>query len=150
MCPSKGTSNVQLIYFMCCYQSAELPVISDVMMLMWCHYNDLTMKHDRPWISLWIKSISNQLDITFHLIASQLSGHCDVISTRLWRHQENVDWASEPRRRCVKIFIFIIVYGFVMSCKKYDNLCTLVTNCLRAHSSVILVFISLVAAQLGK
>ena len=74
--------------------------------------------HDRPWISPWIKSISNELDIIIHVIASQLSGHCDVISSRLWRHQHNVDWASEPRGRCVKIFVFIVVYGFVMSCKK--------------------------------
>ena len=53
--------------------------------------------HDRPRISPWIKSISKELDITIHVIASQLSGHCDVIRTRLWRHQQNVDWASEPR-----------------------------------------------------
>ena len=46
--------------------------------------------HDRPWISPWIKSICNELDITYHVIASQLSGHCDVISTRLWRLQQNV------------------------------------------------------------
>ena len=31
--------------------------------------------HDRPWISPWIKSISNDWDITIHVIASQLSGH---------------------------------------------------------------------------
>ena len=37
----------------------------------------------------WIKSISNELDITIHVIESQLSGHCDVISIRLWRHQQN-------------------------------------------------------------
>ena len=106
--------------------------------------------HDRPWISPWIKSISNELDITIQVIASQFSGHCDVISTRLWRHQQNVDWASEPRGRCVKIFVFIVVYGFVMSCKKQNHVCTLMTNCVRAHSSVILLFISLVAVQLGK
>ena len=45
--------------------------------------------HDRLWISPWIKSISNELDITIHVIASQLSGHCDPISNRLWRHQQN-------------------------------------------------------------
>ena len=46
--------------------------------------------HDRPWISPWIKSISNELYITCHVFASQLSGHCDVIANRLWRHQQNV------------------------------------------------------------
>ena len=35
-----------------------------------------------------------------------------------------------------------------MSCKKWNNVCTLVTNCFCAHSSAVLVFISLVALQL--
>ena len=33
--------------------------------------------HDRPWISPWIKMISNELDIIIHVIASQLS-YCEV------------------------------------------------------------------------
>ena len=74
--------------------------------------------HDRPWISPWIKSISNELDITIHMTASQLSGHCDVINNRLWRHQQHENWASETRGRCVNIVVFIAIYGFVMSCKK--------------------------------
>ena len=74
--------------------------------------------HDRPWISPWIKSISNELDITCHVFASQLSGHCDVIANRLWRHQQNVKRASETRGWCVKILVFSVIYGFVMSCKK--------------------------------
>ena len=53
--------------------------------------------HDWPWILPWIKSTSNELDIIIHVIASQLSGHCDVISNRLWRHQQNVKRASETR-----------------------------------------------------
>ena len=61
--------------------------------------------HDRPWISPWIKSKSNDLDITIHVIASQLSGQCDVISNRLWRHQQNEKRASETRGRCVKIVV---------------------------------------------
>ena len=59
--------------------------------------------HHRPWISLWIKSISNELDIIIHVIASQLSRYCDVISNQLWRHQQNDDRASQTRGRCVKI-----------------------------------------------
>ena len=35
---------------------------------------------------------------------------------------------------------FFIIYGFIMSCKKLNNVCTLVTNCFCGHSSVILVF----------
>ena len=65
----------------------------------------LRFLHDRPWISLWIKSIPNELDITIHVIASQLSRYCDIISNRLWRHQQNEDWASETQGRCVKIVI---------------------------------------------
>ena len=56
---------------------------------------------DRPWISPWIRSISNSLDITFHLLASQLSDHYHVISNRLWRLQQNETRKSETRRRCV-------------------------------------------------
>ena len=105
----------------------------------------------RPAVNIAMnKSISNELDITCHVFASQLSGHCDVIANRLWRHQQNVKRVSETWGWCVKILIFSVIYGFVMSCKKYNNVCTLVTNCLCAHSNVILVFISLVAAQLGK
>ena len=63
------------------------------------HYN---VSHDRSSISPWIKSISNELDVTFHVPASQLSGHCDLISNRSWRHQLNEKRASEPRGRCVK------------------------------------------------
>ena len=62
--------------------------------------------HDRPWISLWIKSISNKLDIIIHLIVSQLSHYCDVYSNWLWHHQQNEDRASETQGRCVKIVIF--------------------------------------------
>ena len=74
--------------------------------------------HDRPWISPWIKSISKGLDITCHVFASQLSGHCDAIANRLWRHQQSVKRASGTRGWCVKILVFSIIYGFVMSCKK--------------------------------
>ena len=70
--------------------------------------------HDRPWIPPWIKSISNELDIIIHVIASQLSRYCDVISNRLWRNQQNEDRASETRGRCIKI---------VVSSSFMDSLC---------------------------
>ena len=97
--------------------------------------------HGRSWISPWIKWISNELDIIIHVIASQLSCYCGVISNWLWRHQQNEDRASKTRGQCVKIGVCIVIYGFVMSCKKWNNVCILVTNCLCAHSSVIFVFI---------
>ena len=70
-----------------------------------------------PLILPWIKSISNGLDITFHVPAPQLSGHCDVISNRVRRHQQNVNRANDTRDRCVKILVFIVIYAFVLSCK---------------------------------
>ena len=91
--------------------------------------------HDRPWILPWIKSISNELDITIHVIAPQVSGNCDVIGKRSWRDQQNENRASETRGRCVKLVVFIVIYGFVISCKKQNNVCTLVTNRFCAHLS---------------
>ena len=66
--------------------------------------------HDRPCISPWIKSISNEL-----------------------RHQKSIATSAAERRPSE--------WDTVMSCKKYNNVCTLVTNCFCAHSSVIFVFI---------
>ena len=84
--------------------------------------------HNRPWISPWIKSISNELDITIHVITSHLFRYYDVISNRLWRHQQQKDRASETRGRCLYIVVFIVIYVFVMSCKKQNNVCTLATR----------------------
>ena len=72
--------------------------------------------HRRLWISPWIKSISNELDIAVHELTSQVSGHCDVISNRLWRPQQNASRALETRGRCAKIFVFIVIYGFIILC----------------------------------
>ena len=49
--------------------------------------------HDQPCISQWIKSISKESDVTIHVITSQLSGHCDIISNQLWHHQQNENQA---------------------------------------------------------
>ena len=39
------------------------------------------------------------------MIVSQLPGHYDVIGNRLWSQQQNANWVSETRERCVKIVI---------------------------------------------
>ena len=52
--------------------------------------NSLFFLHDRTRILPWIKSISNEVDIMIRMIESQLCGHCDIISNRLW-HQQNVN-----------------------------------------------------------
>ena len=54
------------------------------------------------------------------MIASRLSGHCNVISNRLWRHQQYVNnkwhtgWMCEDRH-------FILTYGYVVMCKIMTN-----------------------------
>ena len=61
--------------------------------------------HDQSWISTWIKSMSNELDITIHVIASQLSRSCDITNNRLWLHQWSKDGSSETGGRCVEIVV---------------------------------------------
>ena len=63
----------------------------------------------------------------------------------LWRHQQSIVTSSaernraiETRRRCMKIVVFIVIDAFVISCKKYNNVCTLVTTRLSARWSAIL------------
>ena len=69
------------------------------------------------WISPRIRLISSELDIISHVPGSQLSRHRgDVISNRLWR--QSVNRVSETLGRCVKIVDFIVIYWFVISCKK--------------------------------
>ena len=51
-----------------------------------------------PFVFFFI-SISNELDIIIHVI------HCDAISIRLWRHQQNENRASETRGRCEKVVV---------------------------------------------
>ena len=98
--------------------------------------------HDRPWISPSIKSIFNELNIIIHGIATQSSGNCDVISNRLWRHKkmsvrDGVDvWRS----------FSLVSYGFVIPRKKWNNASALVANCFCHHSTVTLVFVSLVTS----
>ena len=133
-----------------CLQDRVLPFVWLVRINIDWGYLNCYFLHDRPLISPWIKSISNELDITIPVMASQLPGPCGVISNRLWRHQQNVDRKSETRGRCVRTVVFIVICGFVMSCKKWNNVCTLMTNCLCTHFSDILTFISFVAEQLGK
>ena len=78
--------------------------------------------HDRPWMLPWIKSISEELDITIHVIASQMSGHCDVMSNRLWLNQQNKNQASETQGWCVKIVVFIVIYFMDLLCHVRNNI----------------------------
>ena len=70
---------------------------------------NLILLHDWPWISPWIKSISNELDITCHVVAPQSSGNCDAINNRSWRHQPNINRGSGKRRWCMRVAVFIVI-----------------------------------------
>ena len=82
-----------------------------------CHSHDIISRTKkklfltRPAVNTAvIKTISNELDITIHVIASHLSRYCDVINNQLWTHHQNEDRASETtRRRCIKIVVFIVI-----------------------------------------
>ena len=52
-----------------------------------------------------MKSISNELDINFDVIASQLSRYCDVINKRLWRYHQDEDRASEIKIVVLSLFM---------------------------------------------
>ena len=56
--------------------------------------------------------------------------NCEVI-TRTYR-------PSEVRYRRVEIVCLVVIYGLIMSCKKQNNVWTVITDCLCAHSRVIL------------
>ena len=75
----------------------------------------------------------------------RVDGHVSLanrvcVINRLWRHQQSINIASKIPRY-VKIVILIIVYGLITPCKKQDNVCTVVTNCLYAQSKNSLGFI---------
>ena len=65
--------------------------------------------HDRPWIPPIIKS----LDIDIHVMAAQLSGHCDITSNRLTSEKR----ASETRGRFVKI-VFLSSFMDSLCCAR--------------------------------
>ena len=56
-----------------------------------------------------MKLISNGLDITIDVIASQLSDYFNVIGNRLWHQLQNKNRAGETRGWCVKIVILSLL-----------------------------------------
>ena len=92
--------------------------------------------HDRKCVSLLLKLIYTELDIAFCTCITIVGSHVtssaivsDVIS-RTQTEQVRHGSMCEDRR-------FSVIYGFIMSCKKQNNLCSLVTNSSCAHLSVI-------------
>ena len=86
----------------------------------------LDFLHDQPWVSPWIKLISNELSIIIHVIMSQLC----------LRQQSIVTSSAKCKPMCEDR------RGLVLSRKQRNNVCNPMTNSLCAHSSVI--------SQLGK
>ena len=74
--------------------------------------------------------------------------YCDAISNRWWRHQRNVNRASQTRVDLREAYFYLHVWVYYVF-HKWNN-ATAVTNGVRIQSSVMLVYISLVASQLGK
>ena len=119
--------------------------ISGVLHLVWPLAQSLssmvvpTRSQNSSWHSLWDLRGTQ---------APQLRQSNNTFGGR--RHLQNVSWASETLKRCMEIVVLDVIYGFRMSCEKWSNAYTLVTNCLCTHSSVMLVFMSPHATQLGK
>ena len=82
--------------------------ILQMTIIRWYNYDYI---HDRPWISPWIKLIFNDLDVTFHMFESKYSGNCDIISNWLWCHLQNVFSTSKKQCQCVRVVIFLVIYG---------------------------------------
>ena len=82
-----------------------------------------------------IRAISNELNLTFHGLALQLSGHCDFISNIMWRHQKN-EW--DMGRVCEEHCFYRLVWTSfrVRNNIIYIYIRALVTNCLCAHLSL--------------
>ena len=65
----------------------------------------------------WIKSIFNELDINFHVLVSQLSGHV----TELGRHQQNVNRAGGTRSRCMGSVFLSPCMDWLCRARKKNN-----------------------------
>ena len=95
----------------------------------------------------------NKIDIwrvRKHLSRAHVNGlivkSSSALQNQLWRHNQHV---KRPCR-CVKIVALIVICGFIMPCRKQNNVCTVVKNSWCVHSRVILLFNSLVAYRKGK
>ena len=101
----------------------------------------------RPAVNIAV----NKIDIW--RVRCHLSRVHFTIVRSLWCHRQssvtpsaNVKPASETRWWCVKVLVFM----YVLLCRTRFYVCTLVTNFLCAHSSVILVFISFLLRNSGR
>ena len=122
--------------------------------LRWAGYKNCNIPYD---IMLTYFEKTDMLLLDRQRVRYHFSHDRVTITWSLWCHQQSIVTSSAEHKlksetwgRCVKIVVFVIIYGFIMSWKKLNNVCTLMMNCFCAHLSVILVFISRIALQLGK
>ena len=111
---------------------------------LWRQYN-ANFLHDPPWISPWIKSISNELDITFHVIdqnclviVTSSAIDCDVINIMktgrvihgddVWRSSFLSSFMSSlyrVRNKIMRVLSWKIVYALsrvlFLVCIKHQN-----------------------------
>ena len=102
--------------------------------------------YDRSCIWLWIKPVSKELDMNFHVPASQLSVrvvYCLIDCDAIIR-------TSTERVRCVRIVSLSSIMSVIFVMKEKIMHVLLSRIVFGVHSSVIFVFIYLVASQSGK
>ena len=63
---------------------------------------------------------------------------------------QNINRANETWGQCGKVVFSIVIYGLIVLYKKWNNVCTVMMNCLYIRSSDISVFISHFVTELGK
>ena len=110
-------------------------------------------EHQRKSNSIYnsLYSIARDQTISEHDIVRTLCNVSHYTSSprmhrQLWRHHKNVNRPSGARCRCGEIVFLIVIHGFIMSCKKQNDACTVVTNYFCANSTDISQNIPLVSA----
>ena len=109
-----GTRSARSFYLTQCWRMASCTTRNENK-----HKKHLNINENTSYMN-YLKILSRYLtlDIIIHASAPQLSCHCDVISNRLGHHQQNVKRAIETEGQCMKITVFIVSLGFVMSSNK--------------------------------
>ena len=79
-------------------------------------------QHSIVTSSVWIKLISNNLDIIIHVIKSQLLHQQSIVTSSAEQRLNEWDMGTMCKD------LFIVIYGFVVTCKKWNYICYLVTN----------------------
>ena len=95
--------------------------------------------HDCLWISTWIK-----LKVRYHLSSAfvTIAKSHQVPHNKSWSHHQHPNRPSGVQCQCVKIVFLTVIYGLIISRKKWNNVCTIIIDCLCIHSMVIIVMMT--------